>query len=651
MIVSVLFLLLVLGVAFRQATLGLFSAIIMAVLTVCCAAAALGSFEWVAVNFLAVYWKRDFAYSIALAGTFGVPLVILRLVLDKVITRACPTPGLVDRIGSGILGLVTALTMVGVLALSFQMIPFGRSILGFQRVPSFARDGGKDSPPATVKDGKLVTAGSAVVADVHDLFLSPDRFAAGLVSLLSGGLFGGEKSFYHENPNFVDALSWSSAAPAEVSRYAPPGSINVASAQLVDTLYRVTPGDSKANRPSVFEPIDPSRDRDLLAVAVKLLDKARDETKNHFFTLRQFRLVGRKGDGLLHQEHAVAIQQAEANDPGNHHVAEVKEGAAGRLQVDDVFSPRDASNQVEVVFSVPKGFQPSFVEYKHGARARVTIGMTAAAEESAAIPPPSTSEPPPAAASPPPKRTTRTRTPEPTKTDAAPEAGKSEPAPQTAAADAPPQPAAPTAPEANAPRTRTGRGGNIRGAEAEASKSTFGDQLPLVLRAYRQLPNTTLENGALVDGHLVGDVAEQENGKNAEVRKFAVPGDKRLLQLSARHLEARSGLGRAITQTIATVQNFTVTDDRGNRYLMVGKYAVAKVGGKDVVETLYFSTLQELGAQRTQFDRIKASDLEGEYVLTFLFLVDPGVKIVSFSTGGDATRSDDLSPDNLVAPR
>ena len=100
MIVSVLFLLLVLGVAFRQATLGLFSAIIMAVLTVCCAAAALGSFEWVAVNFLAVYWKRDFAYSIALAGTFGVPLVILRLVLDKVITRACPTPGLVDRIGS-----------------------------------------------------------------------------------------------------------------------------------------------------------------------------------------------------------------------------------------------------------------------------------------------------------------------------------------------------------------------------------------------------------------------------------------------------------------------------------------------------------------------------------------------------------------------
>ena len=54
-------------------------------------------------------------------------------------------------------------------------------------------------------------------------------------------------------------------------------------------------------------------------------------------------------------------------------------------------------------------------------------------------------------------------------------------------------------------------------------------------------------------------------------------------------------------------------------------------------------------AQRTQFDRIKASDLEGEYVLTFLFLVDPGVKIVSFSTGGDATRSDDLSPDNLVA--
>ncbi len=33
-----------------------------------------------------------------------------------------------------------------------------------------------------------------------------------------------------------------------------------------------------------------------------------------------------------------------------------------------------------------------------------------------------------------------------------------------------------------------------------------------------------------------------------------------------------------------------------------------------------------------------------------LFLVDPGARITAFSTGGDSTRRDDLTGENLVAP-
>ena len=52
-----------------------------------------------------------------------------------------------------------------------------------------------------------------------------------------------------------------------------------------------------------------------------------------------------------------------------------------------------------------------------------------------------------------------------------------------------------------------------------------------------------------------------------------------------------------------------------------------------------------------QFERIKERDLKGDYLLVLLFLVDPGVQITAFSTGGEATRKDDLSTENLVAPK
>ncbi|MFQ5496144.1 MAG: hypothetical protein ACE5EX_12280 [Phycisphaerae bacterium] len=48
------------GIAVRQASQGFFSALLMAALTVCCAAAALGSYEWVAVHWVAPYWKPSY---------------------------------------------------------------------------------------------------------------------------------------------------------------------------------------------------------------------------------------------------------------------------------------------------------------------------------------------------------------------------------------------------------------------------------------------------------------------------------------------------------------------------------------------------------------------------------------------------------------
>jgi len=79
-------LILLLVIAFRQSTLGLFSAFIMTVLTLCCAAAALGSYEWVAVHWIAPHWRPSYAYAVALSASFGVPLVALRFGTDKLMS-------------------------------------------------------------------------------------------------------------------------------------------------------------------------------------------------------------------------------------------------------------------------------------------------------------------------------------------------------------------------------------------------------------------------------------------------------------------------------------------------------------------------------------------------------------------------------------
>ena len=75
------------------------------------------------------------------------------------------------------------------------------------------------------------------------------------------------------------------------------------------------------------------------------------------------------------------------------------------------------------------------------------------------------------------------------------------------------------------------------------------------------------------------------------------------------------------------------------------------LGGTRVIEVQYGSEERgTTGASLGAFNRIKDEHLKGDYQLVLLFLVDPGARIVSFSTGGDSTRADDLKGENLVAP-
>lgn len=183
-----------------------------------------------------------------------------------------------------------------------------------------------------------------------------------------------------------------------------------------------------------------------------------------------------------------------------------------------------------------------------------------------------------------------------------------------------------------------------------ANQSFFGDRMPLELRSYRSLRNVNTGRNELKGGHLLGEVDKQEGGTDPVLSRFDVPSDKRLLHLNVGALQARSTLGRALSQAVSVVQNYVVQDADGRQYKFIGKYALASVRGQKIIEVQYFpeqvGTVGGVGA----FSRIKEDRLGNDGQLVLLFLVEPGVRIVSFSTGGSASRRDDLRSENLTAP-
>lgn len=598
---SLILLGLVLGITIRQATLGLFCALFMTVLSICCATLALGTYEFVAAQWIAPYFKPEYALPIALGATFAVPLGLVRVIFDKLIRRASLLPALVDKVGAGACGLLTGMIITGLLALALEMIPFqDGAALGYSRV-------------------QVVRAAAALLGEKppdealgveSNLWLKQDQFTARFASMLSDGVFSGSESLSSVYPHLAQSIGWTGATDAEVSRFAQPGSITVVQGHKVDAVYRMTPGEEKHLRggvveqiPPIYEKIEPRAGYEFAVARLRLGKGARDQRKGHAFTLRQFRLVGQVGDRqTMEQYHAIAIQQRDTEDPVNRHIRFVKRNRGYWPVVDEIYSPRDKGNEVEVAFEVPLGFQSTFIEYKRLARAAIKLEDVVNVQTEAASAQPN----------------------------------------NTTVADA--------VPTAQPPSSKR-KPGRARGTAAKGNASFFGNAMPMTLTSYQQRNNVELSRAGMKSGHLIAFIDRQSGGSDRPVSTFHVPDDKRLLQLASVRLNPRSTLGRALSQAVQVVQNYFVEDDRGRRYKLVGKYAISNVGGRDVMEVQYFSepvgSIGGVGA----FARIKENKLKPQDPFVLLFLVEPGARIVAFSTGGSATQRDDLRIDNLVAPQ
>lgn len=131
MVLIIFALVLVLGIAFYQAVQGAFSAMIMALLTIACALLAINYYEPLA-EWLLYSGQPEFADASTLIALFAVPLLILRIFVDRLIPGNMLLGQWPDRIAGGCLGLVTGLVCTGILMLALQMLPWNDSVMGYR---------------------------------------------------------------------------------------------------------------------------------------------------------------------------------------------------------------------------------------------------------------------------------------------------------------------------------------------------------------------------------------------------------------------------------------------------------------------------------------------------------------------------------------
>ncbi len=577
--VSLLLLLLLLVITYIQTIHGLISAMIMCVLVLWCTALAFATYEWIALSYL-VGPLGDLSMPIALLGAFVIPLIVLRLTMDALVTRANLLPAAIDKGCAAVLALVTAYLTTGVLAVAIQMVPFGGSFLGHVTFD--------------VETGKR-----------NDLWLNPDRTAVSYASMMSNGLFSGESRFADVHPDLVEEIARALAGPAEIRHVAPPESIRIVSVQTPDYIFEKTPGRAgrgrRAGTDSTYNRENPPAGKMWYQVRVKLESEARDQQQQHRFTPRQIRLVGSdRPRGPRVNYSLVAIDDNERPD------------MAVRISDDKVYRPHDGS-EIDFVFEVPREFSPDFIEYMMGARADLRGRQSQPSDAQVDWESSPTADAP-------------------RQTDQ----------PPTASTTTPPH--TDTAPQSDRPGTRD----RVSGVRT-AGNFRFSNDLPLAMTQYQRF-DLQQSQGTLEAGHIYGNVADQRNGSQPRITSFDVPDDKRLFHLEVEQLRARSGLGRAISLTVRTAQNYNLVDHLGNKYPVVGQFVVADVDGQDVIEIQYFP--QEVATTRRggirEFRMVKRRHLKARGTrLVYLFLVNPGVELIEFSTG---RRGTDLREFGLVAP-
>lgn len=612
MIFSIVVALMVILVAAFWVYQGFFSSAIMFLCTVIACLLAFGFYEQVHALW-AANLNAGIGLPLALMLIFLAALLVLRLGTDKMIPDGVRLPVIADRAGGGVCGLFTGLLLVGTSLVAIQMLPIGSSVLGFERV-SVAADG---------------------TAEEKGFMMRPDGFTIGLVNTLSSGSFQGETSFASAKPDFIDDLYSARANPQPEERvFIPPESLQVKGyweARQIDQVTQRVEGEGLARE---YTTLEPGAGKKFLVCRVRLDTSAAAEGGSDLrFRVPQFRVAGpppaSDGSSAAPSIH-MACGMSDLYIHKGHGLASVKADQAARLvrfgpQTGFLLNANTARSVAEikgsgenatctafvfdVAFEVPEDFAPWYVEFKRGARVELT------------------------------KKLFRDQPP----SDAAVAYGSAPPKPSTPKASASADDAdegSDDEPEKKESKPKVGKptGGNVHIADAIEARTGVFDTLPTPLPKENSFVARHLQGDLLGECHFYLDLPDQPPTDEA-VTKFFVPEGKKMVQVGADKKDALSLFGRALSFATNVAGQIRISDSEGHDYFAIGVYAAAPVGGKKVLEIQYYpeSEQPEMALKKNKPKKVTESVLRAakpdDRIFGYLFLVDPGVKIVSFSSG------------------
>lgn len=559
---------------------GFLSGVIMFFECVIAAMIAFGFYE--SVNGLwAGALGNGLGQPLALMLLFFVVVVVLRVLTDKLITGNVKLPVALDRIGAGLSGFFSGMVLVGMALIGIQMLPISSNVFGWERV-------------STSAGGAIVRGG---------LFFKPDEFTLGLMNLLSKGRFGGGNPLAQAKPDLLmDLYCARSCTQTEDRHEIPSDALGVRAWWETREISTVKQSLENGNLVREFEVASPVGATKFIVVNVRVASSAAHaEHPEIRYRLPQFRLVG--PDPATGGTPSVypAIGSSDLYTHHSHNYRELARGQQRRLvrfnpetqfiltasHTKAVQEKDGTGYRFDVAFEVPENFTPWYIAFKRGPRLELTKKQFV--------------EKPPAYAS-------------------TASGGRQ----ATAAADAPQVGEAPA--------------GATHVSNVTQEGTAVTDTLPIALPKAQNLVQSAVQGDRIGDCHFAINAPASEPEGDDAVTQLLVPDGKKIVFLGAKQLQAESLFGKSLNYASNVAAQIKVTTDDGKMYYAQGVIAKAKVEGKSMIELQYHPEPEVPERCLAKPKRVTTKALqatpEDERFFAYIFVVDPGVKLVKFQSGG-----------------
>ncbi len=601
MVLNIFALLFFLAIIFMNSLFGLYSGLINVVCCIASAAVAFGFFE--PLNQLmtgSLHLHPSYTEPFALLLPFLVTLLVLRVLADNLIRGNVRVHRYLDWGGGAVCGFFVAQICVGIMLLSFLMLPWGGRVAMYQPIE-------RDS------DSAIDSETGRVHYAPRKIWVGSDRFTVALMDLLSNGSLshsvdGKPNALASVYPDFANWVRWTGNAVQLTSLTAPivdDKSDGFKNGLKVESCWEQnTPPPSDLLR---YRKDNPTKGNDR-PDQVRALYSGPFQYKmepGHKFMGARLTLTrdsaDREGGSAVHRFRPTQIRIVGdvGGEPRDYYpviIGGADSFLGDRLRVADPDSnftiPAPENVRIDVHFEVESGFQPHFIEYKRHARASLTKAALAASPPGDLI-------------------------------------------------------AAPVRDEQ----------GNIRAQGAfrfvdivdEGRRRGNNADLPFPISQTdvgAHSENAEFEGALFAGGRVMGDRAAV-SGEKPDVQKFKVPEDAWICQIPVQARKARSMAGRAFNFVGGVTNQYQALDREGEPYWLAGYYAIVQRGDQQAVELFYTPDPTGSGSRAMlDWKYIQRNELEkDDTVIGLIFVVKKGrciVKIKTSANQGEIEFGEDL---------